>query len=280
MTSRGSTVPETADVRRLREIEARLRREYGQPRHFNPADPLDDLIFLVLSRMTQEIKYIRTYSRLRDSLSTWHAVRDAPPDELETLIHEAGLAPTKAAQIQAILGEIEAREGRLSLHRLRGMETDEVEQYLTSLPGVARKTALCVMLYTLGRDVLPVDTHVWRVAQRLGLAPAGQWSEARGACSRGRDPGRAARITSRDNDRARPACVPRTRADLRELHACGALSDGRCQPAIGSTSSSCTALMISRSSASISSLNRTSRSLSSTTASPLEVSQSIVRRST
>jgi len=180
MTSRGSTVPEIADVRRLREIENRLRREYGQPRHFNPADPLDDLIFLVLSRMTQEVKYIRTYSRLRDSLSTWHAVRDAPPDDLETLIHEAGLAPTKAAQIQAILGEIEAREGRLSLHRLRGMETDEVEQYLTSLPGVARKTALCVMLYTLGRDVLPVDTHVWRVAQRLGLAPAGQWSEARG----------------------------------------------------------------------------------------------------
>ena len=112
-----------------------MRREYGQPRHFNPADPLDDLIFLVLSRMTQEVKYIRTYSRLRDSLSTWHAVRDAPPDELETLIHEAGLAPTKAAQIQAILGEIGARESRLSLHRLRGMETDKVEQYLTSLPG-------------------------------------------------------------------------------------------------------------------------------------------------
>ena len=55
-----------------------------------------------------------------------------------------------------------------------------VEQYLTSLPGVARKTALCVMLYALDRDVLPVDTHVWRVAQRLGIAPAGGWSEGRG----------------------------------------------------------------------------------------------------
>ena len=180
MTSRGSTVPEAADVHRLREIDDRLRREYGRPRHFNPADPLDDLIFLVLSRMTQEVKYVRTYSRLRDSLSTWHAVRDAPPDELEALIHEAGLAPTKAAQIQATLGEIETREGSLNLRRLRDMEDDEVERYLTSLPGVARKTALCVMLYTLGRDVLPVDTHVWRVAQRLGLAPAGVRSEARG----------------------------------------------------------------------------------------------------
>ena len=165
---------------RIREIEERLKTAYGRPRHFNPLDPLDDLIFLVLSRMTQEIKYVRTYSRLRDSLSTWNAVRDAPPDELEALIHEAGLAPTKAAQIQAILGEIEAREGTLSLHRLHTMATDEAERYLTSLPGVARKTALCVMLYALRRDVLPVDTHVWRISQRLGVAPAGEWSEGRG----------------------------------------------------------------------------------------------------
>ena len=157
-----------------------MRSAYGLPRHFNPIDPLDDLIFLVLSRMTQEIKYVRTYSRLRDSLSEWSAVRDAPPDELEALIHEAGLAPTKAAQIQAILGAIETREGILSLHRLQTMADDDAEPYLTSLPGVARKTALCVMLYALGRDVLPVDTHVWRVAQRLGLAPAGKWSERRG----------------------------------------------------------------------------------------------------
>ena len=166
--------------RRVRVIERRLRTAYGQPRHFNPIDPLDDLIFLVLSRMTQEIKYVRTYSRIRDSLSTWHAVRDAPPDELEALICDAGLAPTKAAHIQAILGDIDAREGALSLHRLRILSDEEVERYLTGLPGVARKTALCVMLYALGREVLPVDTHVWRVAQRLGLAPAGEWSEGRG----------------------------------------------------------------------------------------------------
>ena len=180
MTNRGFMASGPGSDHWIQEIERRLRKAYGQPRHFNPADPIDDLIFLVLSRMTQEIKYVRTYTRLRDTLSTWHAVRDAPPDELEALIHEAGLAPTKSAQIQAILAEIEAREGRLSLHRLRAMADDEVERYLTSLPGVARKTALCVMLYTLERAVLPVDTHVWRVAQRLDLAPAGGWSEGRG----------------------------------------------------------------------------------------------------
>lgn len=180
MARRGSGESVPDDDHRAREIERRLRKAYGQPRHFNPEDPLDDLIFLVLSRMTQEIKYVRTYTRLRASLSTWHEVRDAPPNELEALIHEAGLAPTKAAQIQAILVDIEAREGALTLHRLRAMADNEAERYLTSLPGVARKTALCVMLYALGRDVLPVDTHVWRVARRLGFAPAGEWSEGRG----------------------------------------------------------------------------------------------------
>lgn len=172
----------------VRAIERRLRAEYGQPRHFNPADALDDLIFLVLSRMTQEIKYVRTYTQLRDAFSTWDEVRDAPPDELEDLIRDAGLAPTKTAQIQAILVEVQKREGVLSLHRLRSMADDKIERYLTGLPGVARKTALCVMLYALGRAVLPVDTHVWRVAKRLGLAPAGPWSERRGRVLEARIP--------------------------------------------------------------------------------------------
>ena len=180
MTGCGSMKATSNDDRRIREIERQLRMVYGQPRHFNPDDPLDDLIFIVLSRMTQEIKYVRTYSRVRDSFPTWDAVRDAPPDELEALIREAGLAPTKAAQIRSILAGVEEREGTLSLHRLRSMADDEVERYLTRLPGVARKTALCVMLYALGREVLPVDTHVWRVAQRLGLASGGGWSAGRG----------------------------------------------------------------------------------------------------
>ena len=227
MPNRGSTESAPGDGRRIREIERRLKNAYGRPRHFNPADPLDDLIFLVLSRMTQELKYVRTYSRLRSSLSTWNEVRDAPPDELEELIHEAGLAPTKAAQIQALLAEIEAREGALGLHRLRSMADDEVEQYLTSLPGVARKTALCVMLYTLGREVLPVDTHVWRVAHRLGLAPAGGWSEGRGARPRGGDPEGAAGIAPCDHDRPRPGGVPGAGAGLHELHPRRSLPDRR-----------------------------------------------------
>lgn len=166
----------TTDLQ-VRGVEARLHRAYGRPTHHNPIDPLDDLIFLVLSRMTQEVKYLRAYDQLRDAMPSWSLVRDADTEMLEDLLHDAGLARTKSHQIQAILREIEEREGRLDLRHLRHLPDDEAEAYLTSLPGVARKTARCVMLYALGRDTCPVDAHVWRVMGRLGLAPQTAWSE-------------------------------------------------------------------------------------------------------
>jgi endonuclease III len=164
---------------RLREVETRLRATYGSPRHHNPEDPLDDLIFLMLSRMTQEVKYVRTYEALRGSLREWKAVRDAPRDDIEVLLTDAGLAATRARQIDGVLREITAREGRLSLDHLREMDDQEAGLYLTSLPGVGDKTAGCVLLYALGRDVCPVDTHVWRVLGRLGAASRTPWTSAR-----------------------------------------------------------------------------------------------------
>ena len=224
MTGYGSMKATSNDDRRIREIERRLRMVYGQPRHFNPDDPLDDLIFIVLSRMTQEIKYVRTYSRVRDSFPTWDAVRDAPPDELEALIREAGLAPTKAAQIRSILAGVEEREGTLSLHRLRSMADDEVERYLTSLPGVARKTALCVMLYALGPR--GASGRYPRMARRATTRPCicGGVERRSWPRARSRDPGEAARVTPHDHDRARPAGVPRASARLWSLPACRPLS--------------------------------------------------------
>lgn len=176
--TRKSDEVKSGNSKRLREIERRLRAVYGQPRHHNPSDPIDDLIFVVLSRMTQEVKYLRTYQALREEMPSWGVVMDAPADNLEDLLQDAGLAPTKSRQIKAILKEIEAREGALDLSRLRALSDDAVEAYLTSLPGVARKTARCVMLYTLDRDACPVDTHVWRVMRCLGIAPDKSWSES------------------------------------------------------------------------------------------------------
>jgi len=173
---------------RLREIESRLRARYGQPRHHNPEDPLDDLVFVALSRMTQEVKYLRTYDALREALPTWGEVRDAPERQLRGLLSDAGLSTTKASHLKALLAEIERRHGALDLRHLAAQTDEEIEAYLTSLPGVGRKTARCVMLYALDRAVCPVDTHVWRVMQRLGFAPTGARSEGRSRALEGTMP--------------------------------------------------------------------------------------------
>jgi endonuclease III len=179
MSSRSPISVKPAGPSWLAEIEQRLRLEYGQPRHSNPVRPLDDLIFLVLSRMTQEVKYVRTYRALKERFHPWQAVLDAPDDAIEAVLRDGGLAFTKTRQIKRMLREIQAREGRLSLARLRHVDDETVEKYLISLPGVSIKTARCVMLYTLQRDTLPVDAHVWRIARRLQLVEDKPWSSAR-----------------------------------------------------------------------------------------------------
>lgn len=178
MKTRKSATVKLSHPERLQAIERLLRVAYGEPRHHNPANPLDDLIFLVLSRMTQEVKYLRSYRALRHKLPSWGAVMDASVNDLEELLQDAGLAPTKSRHIQAILKEIQVREGALDLSTLHSLSDEEAEAYLTSLPGVARKTARCVMLYALGRETCPVDAHVWRVMKRLGVAPEKAWSES------------------------------------------------------------------------------------------------------
>jgi endonuclease III len=176
MSSRSAIPVKPTDPTWLAEIERALRVEYGQPRHHNPKRPLDDLVFLVLSRMTQEVKYVRTYRALKRRFPNWQDVLNAPDDVVEAVLRDAGLAFTKTQQIKKILLEVKTCEGRLSLARLNDLDDETTEQYLTSLPGVSIKTARCVMLYALNRSTFPVDTHVWRIARRLQLTEDRPWA--------------------------------------------------------------------------------------------------------
>ena len=111
------------------------------------------------------------YERLTRKLTTWDAVADAPTGQVEQCIRVSGLARTKAPRIQAILREIRRRRGRIELDFLAEMHDDEAFRTLTAFKGVGPKTALCTLLFAMGRAVFPVDTHIFRILTRLGLLP-------------------------------------------------------------------------------------------------------------
>lgn len=145
-----------------------LTRTYGAPRFGNPSDPLDDLIYITLSNKTSPATARRTYERIRKRFRKWEEVLAAPITVLRSLLKPAGLSVVKSLHIRAALRAIERRFGRCDLTPLRRWQPAEAERFLVGLPGVSKKVAKCVMMYTLGVPVLPVDSHVHRVAVRLG----------------------------------------------------------------------------------------------------------------
>jgi endonuclease III len=164
-----------ADRRRLRTIRDRLRREYGRPLLRAHRAPVDELILTVLSQNTNDRNRDVAWARLRERFRSWDAVREAPVGEIEDAIRPGGLAPTKAVRIQRILEAL--REDDLCW--LEDAPLEEARDYLCELPGVGRKTAACVLLFSFGRPEVPVDTHVYRVASRLGLIrPGASFDEA------------------------------------------------------------------------------------------------------
>src|SRR5262245_51934494 len=155
--------------RRVLAIRNRLRELYGQPVNEPHGHPIAELVRGVLSQHTTGRNRDVAYGRLRERLPTWEQVRDAPTEQVEEAIKPGGLSPTKAPRIQEILGELGEPP---DLDWLAEAPRDEALDFLTSLPGVGRKTAAVVLLFTFGRPEMPVDVHVKRVGGRLGLCRA------------------------------------------------------------------------------------------------------------
>lgn len=156
---------------RLRGIARRLRRAYGEPPPPRRLPPLDELVLTILSQNTNDTNRDRAYADLRATLPSWDDVADAPLPVIERAIRSGGLAPTKAPRIRAVLRALRDRGTGLDDRALRRIRHDRLYELLVGLPGVGPKTAACVLLFSLDRPYFPVDTHVHRVAIRLGLVP-------------------------------------------------------------------------------------------------------------
>ena len=132
---------------------------------------LDEVVATVLSQHTSDLNSERAFAQLKAAFPDWEQVLDAPAAQVADAIRCGGIADQKARRIQQILAAIRAREGRIDLSRLHDLDDAAVEEYLTSLPGVGPKTAACVLVFSMGRAAFPVDTHVYRIATRLGWIP-------------------------------------------------------------------------------------------------------------
>jgi endonuclease-3 len=157
----------------VRAVRDRLRLVYGIPLAKPHGHPIAELILTVLSQSTNDRNRDLAYLALRERFpgDTWVLIRDAPVDEIEEAIRPGGISKIKSARIKAILQAITdtAPGNELSLDWLPELTGPEAQAYLTSLPGVGRKTAACVLLFALGMRDIPVDTHVSRVGTRLDL---------------------------------------------------------------------------------------------------------------
>jgi endonuclease-3 len=144
----------------VRAIRDRLRQLYGRPVNQPHGHPIAELVRTVLSQNTSDINRDVAYGRLRERFPTWEEVRDAPLAEVIEAIRPGGLANTKAPRIQAILRQLGDHP---DLDWLAEAPRSDTIEFLTSLPGVGRKTAACVLIFAFGRPEIPVDTHVYRV---------------------------------------------------------------------------------------------------------------------
>ncbi|MEA3406513.1 MAG: endonuclease III [Chloroflexota bacterium] len=152
-------------------IHEKLLDYYGEPQRKQQRDPLDELVVTILSQNTSDTNSGRAYESLRERFPHWEKVLDADTSEVADAIRVGGLANVKAKRIQRILEELQEERGALSLGFLDEMEVEEARDYLLSLHGVGPKTAACVLLFSLHEPAFPVDTHVHRVTERLGLIP-------------------------------------------------------------------------------------------------------------
>lgn len=158
---------------KLSKINKILIKEYGVPRQENPnPDPVDILIATILSQNTNDRNSYKSFLNLKKKYSDWKSAARADVDSLEEPIKSAGFSHPKAKAIKNILNYLLDNYGKVSLEFLGDMETGKALEALTSHKGIGIKTAQCVMMFAFHRNVCPVDRHIFRILNRIGVIKA------------------------------------------------------------------------------------------------------------
>ena len=158
---------------KIKKINDLLIERFGvPPRNKNLPDPVEMTVGTILSQNTNDNNSYKAFQNLKKKFKTWDDVVDASLKEIEKEIKVAGLGKQKAAAIKNFLTGLKNREKKISLNFIKKMDEFPAIAELTSFKGIGVKTASCVLLFSLGRNVCPVDTHVFRTVNRIGIVKA------------------------------------------------------------------------------------------------------------
>ncbi len=138
-----------------------LKKEIGEHKPiigFN--SPFKVLISTVLSQRTRDENTAKASEQLFKKFNSATKLAKAPVKEIEKLIKASGFYRVKAKTIKNISVEL--------IERFKGKVPDSLDE-LVSLKGVGRKTANCVLVYSFKKPAIPVDVHVHRISNRIGL---------------------------------------------------------------------------------------------------------------
>uniref|UniRef100_A0A832CVH0 Endonuclease III n=1 Tax=Ignavibacterium album TaxID=591197 RepID=A0A832CVH0_9BACT len=155
---------------KIQNINKLLVEHFGIPeRSKKLPDPLDIIIGTILSQNTNDKNSYKAFLNLKNSVKVWDDVLNMKPSQIEKLIKVAGLGKQKSQAIINLLKNLKKDNGRISLNHIKKKKDDEIIDELTSHKGIGVKTASCVLLFALDRNICPVDTHVHRILNRIGL---------------------------------------------------------------------------------------------------------------
>lgn len=164
----GDAVDETLAERAMLVYEL-LGKEYGIKPWTPRREPLHELISTILSHRTTQANEARAFDQLWRKYGSWEAIAAAPVEGIAEAIAQANWPEQKAPRVKAVLARIIAERGAPDISFLADLPVEQALAWLESLPGVGPKTASLVLLFCFHKPVLPVDTHVHRVSQRVGL---------------------------------------------------------------------------------------------------------------
>lgn len=158
---------------RLLLFDSLLDAEYGAPELIlgNHPNPLDEAVYIILSFQTDLRRFRDTWTSLRATFPRWDDVDRAHVKEVADVLCTGGLHRQKAKVIKRLLRAVHDEFGEMSLTALQDMDDTAAERTLVGLPGLSWKGARCVLLYSLHRDVFPVDGNTFRILRRAGIIP-------------------------------------------------------------------------------------------------------------